>query len=151
MTRKDGNKKHTLIKEKHTLTAKEYTLTKITCTRSGARCFPPYLCRCNPLPTMQSKRHISADTGLGTRNFRETRRWVATKRIFPYLRPVCWRCSPSLWQLGKNRFIRMAASAAPHERGRRFRQGWRSVRLAGSPTGQAYRRAPTRCATTALH
>lgn len=86
---------------------------------------------------MQAKRHISADTNPGTKIFRKMRLRVAAEGIFPYLRPVCWRCSPSLWQLGKNRFIRMAASAAPHERGRRFRQGWRNVRLAGSPTRQA--------------
>lgn len=86
---------------------------------------------------MQAKRHIAAQTNPGTKIFRKMRLRVAAEGIFPYLHPVCWRCSPSLWRLGKNRFIRMAASAAPTDWGGGSGKGWRFVRLAGSPTGQA--------------
>ena len=137
MTRQSRKQKYTLTAKKYTLAAKKYTLTRNRCARCGARFMPPYLCRRNPTATMQAKRHIAAQTSFGKKIFRKMRLRVAAKGVFPYLRPVCWRCSPSLWQLGKNRFIRMAASAAPHGRERRFRQGWRNVRLAGSPTGQA--------------
>ncbi|MCQ2320614.1 MAG: hypothetical protein MJZ91_04705 [Bacteroidales bacterium] len=66
---------------------------------------------------MRAKRHIAAHTNHGTKRFQKMQHGVAAERIFPYPCPVCWRCSPSLWQLGKNRFIRMAASAAPTDWG----------------------------------
>lgn len=114
MTRQSRKQKYTLTAKKYTLAAKKYTLTRNRCARCGARFMPPYLCRRNPTATMQAKRHIAAQTSFGKKIFRKMRHGVVAERIFPYLRPVCWRCSPSLWQLGKNRFIRVAASAAPH-------------------------------------
>lgn len=97
---------------------------------------------------MQAKRHISADTNPGTKIFRKMRLRVAAKGIFPHLRPVCWRCSPSLWQLGKNRFIRVAASAAPHGWGGGSGKGGASSALRearqGRPTEEHQHGAPQR-------
>ena len=124
-------------KQKYTLAAKKYTLTRNRCARCGARFMPPYLCRRNPLPTMQAKRHIAANISPGTKIFRKMRLCVAAERNFSLSSPRLLALFAEPLATGEEPLHPSGGLRCPAWLGRRFRQGWRNVRLAGSPTGQA--------------
>ena len=127
MTRQSRKQKYTLTAKKYTLAAKKYTLTRNRCAHCGARFMPPYLYRRNLTATMQASERKFPENAAsrgGERSFS-----LSSPRLLAlFAEPLAAGQEP----LHPNGGLRCLAQLR-----RRFRQGWRNVRLAGSPTGQA--------------